>query len=130
MRIILGIALAFCLFNCSFPCEDQVVLSRVSPDQKFLARWIVRDCGATTNYASHVTLSRTLGPRWFSEERVLVIEGQGPIELSWHDAQTLDVAYPHQRTFTKETHYSNLQVNHLALLENKSQEDRARVPDS
>lgn len=121
MRVmILGLALAHCLFSCSFPCEDQVVVSRVSPDQKFVARWIIRDCGATTDYASHVTLSRTFGPRWFSEERVLVIEGQGPIELSWHDAETLRVAYPPQRTFTKATHYSKLQIKHVDLHEDKS----------
>ena len=51
--------LAICFWSCDDPCGNHVVARVPSPDGVHVAVVFVRDCGATTDFSTHVSL---LGP--------------------------------------------------------------------
>ena len=62
----------------------------ISPDQKRVATIFIRDCGATTDYATRVEV------RWQSsdgsdDDRVFGIEGRPDIQIHWLDDKTLAI---------------------------------------
>jgi hypothetical protein len=57
-------------------CSDEVASERVSGSGRYVAALVIRDCGATTDYASHIRL-RTVGePIDLNGKPVAVFEGK------------------------------------------------------
>lgn len=56
-------AIVLAMGSCEplFPCEDEQISRQTSPDGTREVRVFVRDCGATTTWATHVVVSRK---RW------------------------------------------------------------------
>ena len=75
-------------------CGDEVRSRTKSPDATWTATWWVRDCGATTDYYTHVSLSQN--PSEFSAERadVLTIKGRPDIVVTWQDRRKLSIRCP------------------------------------
>ena len=90
LKFVLLIAFLFLQGCFSFFCKDDRIGEVVSPDQKRVATIFVRDCGATTDFATRVEV------RWRSSDRgdedsVLGVEGEPDIQVHWLDDKTLAV---------------------------------------
>ena len=77
-----------------FRCADHVKQELRSGNAKYIAKVFERNCGATTDYNTYVSLRS--GRPWFiggKNQEVLNLDGQCAIGLTWIK-DTLQVAYP------------------------------------
>lgn len=80
-------------------CSEEQVAEAYSPDEKYLARAFVRNCGATTGYLTHVNLHPYWS--WFNTEWVGTIrQGQvfantcySDVKLVWLSNSNLEIQY-------------------------------------
>jgi hypothetical protein len=63
------------LAGCN-PCADEIVSESVSESGRYIAALVIRDCGATTDYASHIRLRTVREPIDLNGETVAVFEGK------------------------------------------------------
>jgi hypothetical protein len=82
--------LASLLVGCSL-CGDENVLNVPAPDRKLTASTFVRNCGATADYSTWVTLHGPSDKFNRSEDLVFTAKGDHSIELTWKDAEHLVV---------------------------------------
>jgi len=91
--------MTLCLFvglfseGCSFltTCEDAIRGEVRSSGDKFTAVWSVRNCGATTDYSSLVTVTRP-GASTDGADVVFVVKGEPEIQLTWQDDTVLRIS--------------------------------------
>jgi hypothetical protein len=123
MRLTAPILLAAVLTSCN-PCADQIVEQIEAPDGSRTAVLVVRDCGATTDYASLVAIIRpdTKVPR----NRGIVFSADSGhdtaiaqpnnalyIDVSWRDATHLHIAYDSRvRVFKHDTRFEGIQIDY------------------
>lgn len=90
------------LQGCSlFSCGDEVTARAVSPDRRWLAAVLVRNCGATTDFATHVTIVEAADEPDDSGDIFVAEAGGAPqapkggpeIRLRWLGPDHLLVAY-------------------------------------
>jgi hypothetical protein len=84
---LVGTAYAFYVwsaFGLASRCGDETKKEVSSPDGAYVAAFFERNCGATTDYASIVTLRRR-GDQFNGDkdEAILVIDGLCAIDLAW-----------------------------------------------
>ena len=93
-RVLIALPLvAFALAQaCGFlsPCSDEMLSEVFSPDERWVASIFVRNCGATTDFATRVEV------RWRSnqsseDDRVFVVNGKPEVHVHWLDESTLAV---------------------------------------
>lgn len=72
-------------------CADAEILRRESPDRQYVAYVLRRDCGATTDFVTHILLERQAG--WFRRgATVLSVAGSPEVSLTWASPTELAVA--------------------------------------
>jgi hypothetical protein len=76
-------------------CGNDIMKEIHSPDGRYTAAFYERNCGATVDYSSIVSL-RPSEARLGSgqDERALVVRGRCSLGLQWEDSATLRVSYP------------------------------------
>lgn len=96
----IGLAAAS-LQGCFFDCDDEVTRRALSPDGRWLAAAFVRNCGATTDFATHVVVVEA-GDEPDDSGKIFVAEaGSAPrapqggpdVRLRWLGADRLEVTY-------------------------------------
>jgi len=93
-------------------CSDEVVLEKVSPDGRHVATVVRRDCGATTDYATHVRISR----RWWrggGTSLAVVLEEPAKIDVVWRSATELQVLHTPARVFRDEKLVDSVRIERL-----------------
>lgn len=69
--------------GCSFPCEDTVNTEVESPDGQHIVTIFERDCGATTDFSTIVSL-RPRGSSFDGDTgRIFVAKGRPRIRATW-----------------------------------------------
>ena len=87
-----GITLALFLVASGCSCADNPIGTAVSPDKKYTATAIVRNCGATTGYVTIVSVSGPgLGPNLFNRNDALTIKGESQVTLRWSADRELEI---------------------------------------
>jgi hypothetical protein len=83
---------------CGIGCGDEVTATAVSPDGRLTAESYVRNCGATTPYATHVVVrpSGSSVASWFgrrpnAEHLVYVVAARPAVGIKWLDSSHLTV---------------------------------------
>jgi hypothetical protein len=123
MRVVVPVLLIGMLTSCS-PCTDEIVQQLPAPGGSRTAVFLVRDCGATTDYASLVAIIRPGGK--IPRKRGIVFSadtGHGSavsqpngalfIDVSWRDATHLHIAYDSRvRVFKHETQFEDIQIDY------------------
>jgi hypothetical protein len=97
--------------------EDVKALAR-SPDKKYVAAVLIRNCGATTPFATHVNLRET--SRAFSSTRYGTIEegevfrrkGEGWVKLVWTDATHLVIQCPRTDTLEQRGFWRDVTISY------------------
>ena len=108
---ILSVAVLVWLAGCN-PCGDEVVSTLSSPGGQYRAVWIVRNCGATTDYATHVLLERKSLLGW-NRESVFVASGEQKLDIHWLTNDTLQIDCPSctpVRVFKKQADWNGISV--------------------
>lgn len=83
-------------------CADTVKAEAPSPDGRYVATVFERDCGATTDFSTHVSLREADEPFDPSTQtRVLTVAGKAAVDVEWSTEGALSVALPAAETFTK-----------------------------
>ena len=103
LTAVLGaIALVGCDAGLFGDCGDNVKAQAPSPDGRYVAAVFERDCGATTDFSTHVSLREAdelFDPP--TQTRVLSVAGRAAVDVEWSTERALSVALPTAETFTK-----------------------------
>ena len=83
--------LAGCDSPVLFSCDDTVKGSLTSPDGKCIATVYERDCGATTDFTTHVNLRTTSAGFEGGKNVVFVAKGKHTVAIEWQNDVTLRV---------------------------------------
>ncbi len=78
------------LLGCN-PCKEEIWSSVASPDGRWLAVTVMRDCGATTGEILSVNVRPADNKNLSQENNALVIKHGYAISTSWKDATTLKI---------------------------------------
>jgi hypothetical protein len=99
-------------FALSPACDLSELAAHPSPDGKFVSSVFRKDCGATTDYVTGVTMRRAEEP--FSSDSahaVLIIEGDVPVEIRWAAGDMLEILVPPSaRVFSKKDKWNDIGV--------------------
>jgi hypothetical protein len=93
-RVALVFLLAISTADCLSPCEDTIETRSPSPKGNYVAIASLRDCGATTDFSSIVTLQANWNAIPLGSERVFVARGKRALSLAWVASQTLRIQCP------------------------------------
>jgi hypothetical protein len=94
VKIVVCLFIFTCLKACStFPCEDEVLSSAKSPNEKYSAIFFERGCGATVPFYRGVAITAAGDEKSLSDRHqwILYIEGQPRVSLSWASPTHLKV---------------------------------------
>jgi hypothetical protein len=83
-------------------CGEETALEQASPDGRYVAAWMIRNCGATTSYVHHVNLrlrTSTLHTDFRSGtitdgEILTVPEKSGRVRFCWSGSRRLNIERP------------------------------------
>lgn len=100
---LLGIAgLSGCDNGLFGDCADAVKARARSPDGQYVATVFERDCGATTDFSTHVELRNTDELLTSSKHvSILTIAGRVTVDVKWRTDRTLLVLFPKANIFAK-----------------------------
>jgi len=96
-----------------FDCRDTILLENVSPDKKWILTAFIRDCGATTDYSTIISI-REQG-KWFDSKRdpiLFVVSGKEQLNIKWENERRVVIEHQLGRIFRQETKWNNLQVTY------------------
>jgi hypothetical protein len=88
--VLVFISLTLLPIACS--CVDQIRSDVPSPDGAYIAAFFERNCGATTDYVTHVSLRRSDLPLSRSDD-VLIMEFRQDITMRWLEPRRLLIEY-------------------------------------
>jgi hypothetical protein len=103
-QMLLCAAMAFGLSGC-WPCGNEVVYEVHSPNRKHKAIVFVRDCGATTDFSTHVSVVGEGQSLSNSAGNALIMDGdhgkvktgscgQLPMHVAWNSDNSVAIRYP------------------------------------
>lgn len=111
MHKIIFLFTLFFLFGCQPLCEDKIIKS-VSSREGVDAIQYVRDCGATTDFATHIKLASGR-----HEEEVFVVDGyhKDDILLNWLDENHLEIKHniDPENIFVSKASFQNIKIDYL-----------------
>jgi hypothetical protein len=77
-----------------FSCEDTVLKEETSPNRRYTVTVFERDCGATTDYSTIVSV-RTFKERFDADKgRIFIVNGREPIVVAWQSETSLTIRCP------------------------------------
>jgi hypothetical protein len=72
-------------------CSDDIKLEQSGPDGSLKATWFVRNCGATTDFSTIVSVHRSDNSYKDDGSIVFVAKGRGRLRVRWDDARHLRI---------------------------------------
>lgn len=76
-------------------CESVVLSEQKSPDETFVFSLFRRDCGATTEYVTGLSIRRAgVDFDQSPDDAILIISGDVPVTASWIDADRIEINIP------------------------------------
>ena len=91
LRSILSGIVLLLLASCGDPCSNEVHAESLSSDKSLNAIWFVRDCGATTDFSTIVSVSRVGEPYKKEEYLAFVAKGRQKLRLVWEGSDRLAI---------------------------------------
>jgi hypothetical protein len=96
-------------------CEDNATIEAVSPGGRYVATVFERNCGATTDYSTNVSLREAKeASDTSSQTPIFTVTGQPAIALQWSTETTLTVVVPETETFKKLDVWRDVRVAYQA----------------
>ncbi len=94
-------------------CSNQLVRNERSPDGAIEATWYVRNCGATTEFSTMVSLHQPNSSYTEEANLVFVAKGNRDLKLSWRSPRDLTIdceGCPRKDIFRETTHLGDVDV--------------------
>ena len=135
-ELLLCAAMAFGLSGC-WPCGNKVVYEVHPPNRKHEAIVFVRNCGATTDFSTHVSVVREGQSLSHGAGNALVVDGdhgkvktgscgQLPVHVAWNGDHSVAIRYPQEsRRFL-----ANTRAEGVALTYEASPVSTLKPPDA
>jgi len=83
-------ALSLTLFGCTFtPCDNTVETEAQSPRGEYIATKFERNCGATADFSTIVSLRDATTPFHGEEGIVFLVKGKPEVRISWENDMRL-----------------------------------------
>lgn len=76
------------LVGCNV-CSDDIKGEADSPDRAVKATWFLRDCGATTDFSTIISLHKPSDGFRADSQIVFIAKGPKQVHLKWEDARHL-----------------------------------------
>ena len=76
------------------PCSDEVRAEAVSTDKALKATWFIRNCGATTDFSTIVSVHRPDDSYRDQGDFVFVARGERRLRLAWTGPMQLTIECP------------------------------------
>jgi len=86
-----GACIAICLLWACGLCEDQMISEATSPDGILVATAFVRNCGATTDFSSMVSVHKKSDGFRDDRDIIFVAKGRHDIAANWNGPNTLSI---------------------------------------
>jgi hypothetical protein len=80
---VIGLASNSCAFLLRSSCENTVKSEVKSPDGKYIVTLFERNCGATTDFSTIVSLRENSTELKADDLGIFVVKGQPKIDLAW-----------------------------------------------
>ena len=116
VSVVLVIISAACLWLFLSPnCEDAIKREVRSPNGKYIATLYERDCGATTNFSTIVSLRASTDKFNGENGRIFVAEGQFQVSLVWKDDMNLRIECSKCRSndiFKQEMNWQDISISY------------------
>lgn len=83
-------------------CGEEMALEQASPDGRYVAAWMIRNCGATTSYVNHVNM-RLADSAFHADfmdgtikdgEIVTLAKYTSRVRFCWPSTRRLNIEYP------------------------------------
>jgi hypothetical protein len=111
MRAFLSIV-ALLLGGCG-SCGNDPINAEASPDKKHMAIAFIRDCGATTEFSTQVSILPAAGKLPNESGNVLVVEGKQPVAVRWESSKVLVIAgSANSRAHLKQSAFDNISIRY------------------
>jgi len=88
--VFLVLVLSLAAIGCDV-CSDRVVREVKSPDKVLTATWYVKNCGATTDFSTVVSLHKAGSSFKDDSDIVFVAKGRGELRLAWNNSHQLSI---------------------------------------
>lgn len=98
-------------------CSNQLVRAARSPDGTVEATWYVRNCGATTDFSTMVSVHQPNGSYTDDSNLVFAAKGRYNLKLSWAGPRELTIdceGCSRKNVFRETIRLGNIDVNFLA----------------
>jgi hypothetical protein len=110
-----GYLLLTSTFDLVGDCGEEVIRSVPSPDGRFVATVYRRNCGATSDFATHVNLRRNSGAvkrdgGVVHEGEVLTLGGTRKVKVTWLDSRRLSLLHEPAASFHPVTHWNDVTI--------------------
>ncbi len=89
--VVCTLFLSCCNFSLTGDCNDTIKSEVKSSDRKYVATLYVRDCGATTDFSTIISLRPVLAEFDGEEGRIFVIKGRPQVNIVWNEQTSLRV---------------------------------------
>ncbi len=126
-HVLLAVTCVILQTGCSDPCGNEVVSETKSPDAKLKVVVFERDCGATTNFSTQISVVRSNqslpsggGNLFIGDDNHHAVplgsKGTMEIKLNWESNSSLSVSYPKDaQVFLKKPTVAGVAVKYKAL---------------
>jgi hypothetical protein len=92
--------------------EDESLAESSSPDGRYTARAVLRNCGATTDYSRLVTLADRRGGTGATLDSVYIIRGEGPVSLEWVSRDRLKVGASTEKIYAASEAWRDVHIEY------------------
>lgn len=122
MRSTIALVLSLLAFGCSDSCSSTLLARHIDPASGLVAYVFVRDCGATTGYATNIAIGRLGEPQSEAQVAFTADDDHGAaqtegralwLRAAWTAPGKLSIAYAeHSRVFRKDASVVGAEIHY------------------
>lgn len=113
LSVIVSLIYAFSLSLVN--CETDILMTDNSPNNSFTVTLFSRDCGATVDYATLISIRRQgedFDPE--PEQSIFIMNGSDAVKVRWDGNSRLEIFFPNTGTvFKKEEKWENISISYI-----------------
>lgn len=114
ITLLVAIILVFLQSFTLFDCSNEIKKEYASPSNKYTATLFYRDCGATTKYATVISLRYGVDEFLYTKEDVIASqEGKSNITIEWDSNNVLRIFESRDNLFAAKTFWDGVKIEYV-----------------
>lgn len=111
IAIVLAGAIGSMVGALSDTCDNEIIATETSPNQKLKCVVFLRGCGATTPTSTQVSILPASEPLPNSAGNILVSDGEAALRVHWTEDDQLDIeGVGSRRTYLRQSEYRGVRI--------------------